>query len=106
MGVPVALDLRVVRALRCLLEIDTYGLLIWRFFRLRRPTTIPAALADASVRVRLHANARHFKRRFLGYLRTVIRYHTEVRLESASSGLVLKPSPPHVAPRPRVAMKL
>jgi hypothetical protein len=46
-----------------------------------------------------YASPRHFKKRFLGYLRGVIQYHPEVRLENASAGLMLTPSPPHVARR-------
>jgi hypothetical protein len=46
-----------------------------------------------------YANPRHFKKRFLGYLRGVIDYYPEVRLESSAAGLVLKPSPTHVARR-------
>ena len=102
---PVPLDLRVLRALRSPFEIDVYVWLTWRFFRLRRPTTIPWP----SLMLQFgcgYANPRHFKKRFLGYLRGVIQYYPEVRLESASAGLVLKPSPPHVAPRQAVPMKV
>lgn len=45
------------------------------------------------------ANPRHVKKRFLGYLRSVIDYYPEIRLESTSSGLLLKPSPTHVEPQ-------
>jgi hypothetical protein len=38
---PVPLDIRVLRALRSPFEIDLYVWLTWRFFRLRRPVTIP-----------------------------------------------------------------
>jgi hypothetical protein len=102
---PVPLDLRVLRALRSPFEIDIYVWLTWRFFRLRRPTTIPWP----SLMLQFgcgYANPRHFKKRFLGYLRGVIGYYPEVRLESASAGLVLRPSPPHVAPRRESPMKL
>jgi hypothetical protein len=104
-GAPVPLDLRVMRALRSPFEIDIYVWLTWRFFRLRRPVTIPwasLALQFGSD----YANPRHFKKRFLGYLRSVIAYYPTVRLESASSGLLLKPSPPHVTSRPAAPMKL
>jgi hypothetical protein len=95
---PVPLDLRVLRALRSPFEIDIYGWLTWRFFRLRRPVTIPwasLALQFGSG----YANLRHFKKRFLGYLRSVIDYYPEVRLEGMADGLLLKPSPTHVESR-------
>ena len=46
-----------------------------------------------------YKNPRHFKRRFLKYLKSVISYYPEVRLANAEAGLLLKPSPPHVASR-------
>lgn len=95
---PVPLDLRVLRALRSPFEIDIYVWLTWRFFRLRRPVTIPwpsLALQFGSG----YVNPRHFKKRFLGYLLSVIQYYPEVRLESTPAGLMLKPSSPHVATR-------
>ena len=95
---PVPLDLRVLRVLRSPFEIDIYVWLTWRFFRLRRPVTIPWP----SLMLQFgcdYANPRHFRMRFLGYLRGVIDYYPEIRLETSSGGLVLKPSPPHVAPR-------
>jgi hypothetical protein len=56
---PVPLDLRVLRALRSPFEIDVYVWLTWRFFRLRKPVTIPwpsLALQFGSG----YANPRHF----------------------------------------------
>ena len=94
---PVPLDLRVLRALRSPFEIDIYVWLTWRFFRLRRPVTIPWE----SLMLQFgcgYSNPRHFKKRLLGYLRSVLLYYPEARLESPT-GLLLKPSPTHVAPR-------
>ncbi len=95
---PVPLDLRVLRALRSPFEIDIYVWLTWRFFRLRKPVTIPwasLALQFGSG----YANPRHFKKRFLGYLKSVVDYYSEVRLESSATGLLLRPSPTHVKQR-------
>lgn len=92
---PVPLDLRVLRALRSPFEIDIYFWLTWRLFRLRRPVTIPwasLALQFGSG----YAKPRHFKKRFLGYLGSVIDYYPEVRLENTTAGLLLRPSPTHV----------
>ncbi len=102
---PVPLDLRVLRALRSPFEIDIYVWLTWRFFRLRRPVTIPWASLMLQVGCG-YANPRHFRQRFLSYLRAVIDYYPEVRLENSPGGLTLKPSPPHVAARPKAPMKL
>jgi hypothetical protein len=96
---PVPLDLRVLRALRSPFEIDIYVWLTWHFFRLHKPVTIPwasLALQFGSG----YANPRHFKKRFLGYLRSVIDYYQEVRLESQTPGLLLRPSPTHVRRQP------
>ena len=101
-GAPPDMDgetaLRVLRALRSPFEIDIYVWLTWRFFRLRKPVAIPwasLALQFGSG----YANPRHFKKRFLGYLKSVIDYYPEVRLESTAAGLLLRPSPTHVEPR-------
>ncbi len=95
---PVPLDLRVLRALRSPFEIDIYVWLIWRFFRLRKPVTIPWDSLQLQFGCG-YKNPRHFKRRFLKYLKSVISYYPEVRLTNTEAGLLLKPSPPHVASR-------
>lgn len=95
---PVPLDLRVFRALRSPFEIDIYVWLTWRFFRLQRHVTIPwssLALQFGSG----YSNPRHFKTRFLGYVRNVLNYYPQARLESSASGLLLKPSPTHIEQR-------
>ncbi len=46
-----------------------------------------------------YKNPRHFKRRFLRYLKSVINYYPAVRLGNTEKGLMLMPSPSHVAPR-------
>ena len=97
------LDLRVLRALRSPFEIDIYVWLTWRFFRLRRPVTIPWASLALQFGSR-YSNPRHFKKRFLGYLRSVIDYYPEVRVRPGDQGLRLEPSATHVAPR-RIPMK-
>ena len=95
---PVPLDLRVLRALRSPFEIDIYVWLTWRFFRLRKPVTIPWDSLQLQFGCG-YKNPRHFKRRFLKYLKSVISYYPKVRLTNSAKGLLLKPSPPHVAPR-------
>ena len=87
---PVPLDLRVLRALRSPFEIDTYVWLTWRF------------IPWSSLMLQFgcgYANPRHFKKRFLEYLRTVLLYYPDARLEPATAGLRLRPSPTHVRRR-------
>ena len=95
---PVPLDLRVLRALRSPFEIDIYVWLTWRFFRLRKPVTIPWKSLQLQFGCD-YKNPRHFKRRFLRYLKSVITYYPAVRLGNTEKGLLLRPSPSHVAPR-------
>lgn len=95
---PVPLDLRVLRALRSPFEIDIYVWLTWRFFRLRKPVTIPWDSLQLQFGC-AYKNPRHFKRRFLKYLKSVISYYPDVRLTNTDAGLLLRPSPTHVAPR-------
>jgi hypothetical protein len=72
--------------------------LTWRFFGLRKPVAIPWASLALQFGCS-DANPRHFEERFLGYLRSVIEYDPDVRLESPSSGLLSKPSPTYVTRR-------
>lgn len=95
---PVPLDLRVLRALRSPFEIDIYVWLTWRFFRLRKPVVIPWKSLQLQFGCE-YKNPRHFKRRFLQYLKNVINYYPAVRLGNKEKGLMLMPSPSHVAPR-------
>ncbi len=76
----VPVDLLVLRALRSPFEIDIYVWLTWRFRRLRQRVTIPWASLALQFGCG-YANPRQFKKRFLGYLRSVIDYYPEVRLE-------------------------
>ncbi|MCP4203281.1 MAG: pirin [bacterium] len=97
-GAPVPLDLRVLKALRSPFEIDIYVGLTWRFFSLRRRSVIPweSLMLQFGSRYR---NPRHFKQRFLRYLRRVIDYYPETRLAESPQGLVLRPSPTHIPVR-------
>ena len=69
-----------------------------RFFRLGKPVTIPWNSLQLQFGCG-YKNLRHFKRRFLKYLKSVISYYPEVRIANADAGLLLKPSPPHVPRR-------
>ena len=45
-----------------------------------------------------YRSKRHFKHRFLHYLRAVITYYPEARIAESPQGLVLLPSPTHIRP--------
>ena len=94
---PVPLDLGILQALRSPFEIDIYVWLSWRLYRLERPVTMPweSLLLQFGCGYR---SPRHFKHRFLGYLRSVLRYYPEARVRDSPAGLVLMPSRPHVLP--------
>ncbi len=94
---PVPLDLRVLRALRSPFEIDIYVWLTWRFFRLRKPVTIPWDSLQLQFGCG-YKNPRHFKRRLLKYLKSVLGYYPSARLANTDAGLLLKPSATHVSP--------
>ena len=102
---PVPLDLRVLRALRSPFEIDIYVWLTWRFYRLRQPVLIPWK----SLMLQFgcgYANPRHFKKGFLEYLRTVLLYYPDARLQGTPAGLRLRPSPTHVRRKTRDPARL
>jgi hypothetical protein len=101
---PVPLDIRVLRTLRSPFEIDLYVWLTWRFFRLRKPVTIPWE----SLMLQFgcgYSNPRHFRKRLLDIFATSCFFYPEARLESRPAGLLLKPSPTHV-PQRVLPMKL
>jgi hypothetical protein len=96
----VPLDLRVLRALRSPFEIDIYVWLTWRLFRLRKPVTIPWDSLQLQFGCG-YKNLRHFKRRFLRYLRNVIGYYPERRGSRPRPGLRHLHVPPAASPAPR-----
>ena len=93
---PVPVDLRAVKALRSPLGLDIYTWLTYRMSYLRKPTEIPWD-ALASQLGAGYGRTRDFKEAFLRQARVVLMLYPAVRLEPRSRGLVLKPSPPHVA---------
>lgn len=96
---PVPIDLRAIRALRSPLAFDIYTWLTYRFSYLRTRLLIPWS----SLRLQFGANytrPRAFKQAFLHHTKRVLAVYPAARLEERRSGLLLKPSPPHVAKRP------
>lgn len=94
---PVPVDLRAIKALkRSPLALDIY---IWSTYRAsyaKKPSTIPwAALA-----MQFGSNygvLRDFKKAFLAELSKVAVIYPALRFEATEDGLVVSPSPPHIA---------
>ena len=102
---PVPIDIRVLKTLkRSPLALDIYCWLTYRMSYLKKATTIPwEALqfqfgADYSTKGQ---GPRDFKRAFLKHLRAVFVVYPEARVEQNRTGLLLKPSKPHLPMLPR-----
>lgn len=93
---PVPVDLRAVKALRSPMALDIYTWLTYRMSYLRKPTRIPWEALRLQFGAH-YARARAFKEAFLRHARTVLTLYPAARLESHPSGLLLKPSRPHVS---------
>jgi Plasmid encoded RepA protein. len=96
---PVPIDLRVFDALkRSPMALDIYPWLTHRMSYLKRPTVIPWAV----LALQFGANyklTRQFKFYFLEQLRRVTTIYPEADVSDLEKGLLLRPSPPHIARR-------
>ena len=94
---PIPVDLRALKALkRSPLALDIYCWLTYRVSYAKKPSLIPwAALAMQFGSD--YARARAFKEAFLGELRKVATVYAGAQFEITDAGLVVKPSPPHIA---------
>ena len=93
---PVPIDLRAIGALRSPMALDIYTWLTYRMSYLRKPTRIPWE----ALRIQFGASygrTRDFKKAFLREARTVLTLYPAARLEPHPQGVLLRPSPPHVA---------
>ncbi|WP_281661184.1 replication protein RepA [Microvirgula aerodenitrificans] len=94
-------DMRAVRGLRqSPLALDIYIWLTYRMSYLARRTTIPwVALAGqfGSGYAMNEQGLRDFKRAFLRELKHVLVIYPQAKLSDSANGLVMYPSPPHVA---------
>ncbi len=93
---PVPVDLRAVTALRSPLALDIYVWLTYRMSYLRRPTQIPWETLAIQFGAE-YGRTRDFKQAFLRQAGSVLTLYPAARLVPRPRGLVLKPSPPHVA---------
>lgn len=96
---PVPVDLGALRRLRgSALRLDLYTWLTYRLSYLHKPTTVPWSSLEAQFGSGYGAT-RLFKREFLEQLAAVHLVYPEAKVEPTDSGLVLRPSPPHVPTR-------
>jgi hypothetical protein len=94
---PVPIDLRALKALtKSPMAIDQYVWLSYRLGYLRKQTTIPWPALQAQFGAE-YARTRDFKAAFTEHLKAVLQAYKSARVESGESGLILKPSPTHVA---------
>lgn len=101
---PVPIDMAALKALkRSPMELDIYFWLTYRMSYLQRDMLIPWPLlqmqfgADYSLEGQ---GPRDFKRNFLLRLKKVLSVYDTAKVGGMEKGLLLKPSPPHVAKRP------
>lgn len=93
---PVPIDLRVLKELsRSPMALDVYVWLTYRMSYLRRQTTIPWAGLQAQFGAE-YRRTRDFKAAFTDHLKSVLVEYRAAKVEASDSGLVLRPSPPHV----------
>lgn len=96
---PVPVDMRALRALRgSALRLDIYTWLTYRLSYLHRPTTVPWDALNHQFGGK-YERPRDFKANFLRQLAAVLAVYPEAKIEPADSGLLLRPSPPHVPAR-------
>ncbi len=96
---PIPIDMRALKALKkSPMALDIYCWLTYRASYAKKPSTIPwAALAQQFGAD--YARVRDFKASFLAELRKVATVYAGAQFEATEFGLVVKPSPPHIARR-------
>jgi hypothetical protein len=96
---PVPVDMRAIRALkRSPMALDIYCWLTYRASYAKRPSTIPWPLLAMQFGAE-YGRVRDFKASFLAELRKVTLVYGDAKIEVTDSGLMVKPSMPHIARR-------
>ncbi len=94
----VPVDVAALRALKhSALALDVYAWLTYRLSFLEHPVRIPWS----SLRSQLgadYARLQDFRRKLLFHLRQGLEVYPQARVSPVDGGLLLEPSPPHVAP--------
>lgn len=97
---PVPVDIRALKALRqSPMALDIYAWLTYRMSYLNKPTTIPWEGLQAQFGAGYPDTAqgrRDFKKKFLKHLVKVLTVYPEARAGEGVSGLLLRPSKPHI----------
>ena len=78
------------------MDLDVYSWLVHRLFRLTRPNTVTWDQLSGQIG-HSYALPRKFRHFFVDSLKRVLSVYPEARVKVTESGLVLAPSPPHVA---------
>lgn len=103
---PVPIDMRALKALkRSPMALDIYCWITYRMFYLAKPIEIPWPALQLQFGADYSTNpqgTRDFKRAYLRELKKVQFIYQEAKVEEGKSGLILKPSKPHVATLPIV----
>lgn len=101
---PVPIDMEALAALkRSPMALDIYFWLTYRLSYLKRDAVIPWALLQMQFGADYAQDAeglRNFKKNFLIRLKNVLAVYDKAKTDNTEKGLLLKPSPPHVAKRP------
>jgi hypothetical protein len=96
---PIPVDLRAIRALkRSPMALDIYCWLTYRASYAKRDSTIPWPALAVQFGAE-YGRVRDFKAAFLAELRKVTLVYPEARLAATDTGLLVKPSKPHIARR-------
>lgn len=94
---PIPVDLRALKALkRSPMALDIYSWLTYRMFSIRRSTVIPWEALQLQFGAEYKRTV-DFKIAFLEQLKKVKTVYSEARVEDHEKGLLLKPSPTHIA---------
>ena len=94
---PVPIDMRAINALkRSPMALDVYSWLTYRNSYAKKASTIPWGLLAGQFGSE-YAQARQFKAAFLDALKKVGLVYEGARFEVTDSGLIVKPSPTHIA---------
>lgn len=97
---PVPVDMRALRALRrSPLALDLYTWLTYRASYLRQPTTVPWEALQAQFGAD-YTRLRDFRAKTIEAMAKVSSAYPRARVETSPAGLVLRPSPTHVARLP------
>ena len=96
---PIPVDLRAIRALkRSPMALDIYCWLTYRASYAKRDSTIPWPALAVQFGAE-YGRVRDFKAAFLAELRKVTLVYPEARLAATDTGLLVKPSKPHISRR-------